>query len=486
MSVQHISRRTFVKGSLSALALSSLPFNFAFGQTISIRPEWNEFRNGPHYASFFDAIRTMRANGNARANSSWRYWIDGHVANGPHNASYFLAWHRGFIYHVEQQMRSISGNPNLVLPYWDYYQNPNLPPEFTDPASGNPLYVPGRVNTNVHAGLSLAPFAPDVWNFERGRPNAFEPILEDRPHDSVHNIIGGVMTTMESPLDPVFYLHHANIDRLWHAWALPDGKGMPGVRARYWGGNFRYANRLSGKRDLCYHPNRLEYDYSNNSVPQSIPPQARAGRIIRVQAQSGQGTVQRPPVGAFQATAPRALNEGRRSLGGAKDISLRENPVSVHIPLVAADRQNLRSIAARAKARGALPDGEPYKSMHVVLDDVRLVGEGARGGFFYQVYLNLPPSGAPSTGEPHLLGSIGPFQINAASHHGHASVTFPAADVLANVPASDLDELTVSLVRVSGPNSPGGPTISIGELRVEISSDQPYETEPHVPGAGYR
>lgn len=53
-------------------------------------------------------------------------------------------------------------------------------------------------------------------------------ILEGFPHNKVHNYIGGVgpldpgpygnMTNFLSPVDPIFFLHHANMDRLWDVW----------------------------------------------------------------------------------------------------------------------------------------------------------------------------------------------------------------------------------------------------------------------------
>jgi tyrosinase len=53
-------------------------------------------------------------------------------------------------------------------------------------------------------------------------------VLEGQPHNLVHNCIGGVgaidpgpygnMTNFLSPVDPIFFLHHANIDRLWDVW----------------------------------------------------------------------------------------------------------------------------------------------------------------------------------------------------------------------------------------------------------------------------
>ena len=52
--------------------------------------------------------------------------------------------------------------------------------------------------------------------------------LEAMPHNNVHNYVGGVgpwdpgpygnMTNFLSPVDPLFFLHHANMDRLWVVW----------------------------------------------------------------------------------------------------------------------------------------------------------------------------------------------------------------------------------------------------------------------------
>jgi len=37
-------------------------------------------------------------------------------------------------------------------------------------------------------------------------------------HGSVHIWCGGTMSIFDSPADPVFWLHHANLDRLWWVW----------------------------------------------------------------------------------------------------------------------------------------------------------------------------------------------------------------------------------------------------------------------------
>ncbi|KAA0585201.1 tyrosinase family protein (plasmid) [Azospirillum oryzae] len=63
-------------------------------------------------------------------------------------------------------------------------------------------------------------------------------VLEGQPHNLVHNCIGGVgpwdpgpygnMTNFLSPVDPVFFLHHANMDRLWDVWTRKQQRlGLP-------------------------------------------------------------------------------------------------------------------------------------------------------------------------------------------------------------------------------------------------------------------
>jgi tyrosinase len=51
---------------------------------------------------------------------------------------------------------------------------------------------------------------------------SFREALES-PHNSVHVQIGGDMNSGTSPNDPVFWLHHANIDRLWARWQQTRG-----------------------------------------------------------------------------------------------------------------------------------------------------------------------------------------------------------------------------------------------------------------------
>jgi tyrosinase len=55
-----------------------------------------------------------------------------------------------------------------------------------------------------------------------------EGILESQPHDNVHGAVGGFMGAYLSPVDPLFFLHHANLDRIWDTWTRKQlAAGLP-------------------------------------------------------------------------------------------------------------------------------------------------------------------------------------------------------------------------------------------------------------------
>jgi len=55
---------------------------------------------------------------------------------------------------------------------------------------------------------------------------AGEGILETHPHDNVHGAVSGFMSAFLSPVDPIFFTHHCNIDRLWDVWTRKQQKLM--------------------------------------------------------------------------------------------------------------------------------------------------------------------------------------------------------------------------------------------------------------------
>jgi hypothetical protein len=58
-------------------------------------------------------------------------------------------------------------------------------------------------------------------------PDQYFGLAEQEPHNWVHVDVGGDFGEMRSPAtagrDPIFWLHHANIDRIWEMWRSLDG-----------------------------------------------------------------------------------------------------------------------------------------------------------------------------------------------------------------------------------------------------------------------
>lgn len=475
-------RRRLVKGMLSTIALPGLGMPASAQSGARIRTEWQQFKLGPQYNSFLNAMAALRKNTKVSSPGSLKYWMNVHINYCPHGTPYFLSWHRGYLYHFERQLRTLSGDPTLNLPYWDYYSHPTMPAEFTDPAPSNPLYL-ARTGTDVYNALSLWPFAPEVFNFERGTTNAFEERIEAIPHNPVHDLIGGIMSTMQSPLDPIFFLHHANIDRLTHAWALPDGKGIPYSAnpysstnsSAYWAGENVYASKLKIARYLTLDPTWLGYDYANDTMPGALPPQGTGAGIA---ASRRQQTIRRPPDRPFERSPGRTISATRRSLGGAARLSFDETSFSIPLTFGRKDALDLEALAARLRAGAPRDSAQAPASAKLVIDRPTLSGAGSAGGYFYALYVDMPPVlDSRFADHPTFLGTLGAFQVAGASHHGPASQEFDLTGLLLRRDIADFSRLSLSCVRVDGDRPPRGQTISVAEARVELS----FEAEPAEP-----
>jgi tyrosinase len=177
-----------------------------------------------------------------------------------HQSWYFLPWHRAYLLTFEDILRAwITAQPDgpqdWALPYWNYSApvsaaNPNplaIPDAFTaqllPDGTPNPLLVPARFGAAVadqdavlSNTLSHQTFIGEQEGTNSGFGGPQTPFshagedggwLEDQPHNPVHvdvggqdqNGNGGLMTDPRSAAaDPIFWVHHANIDRLWEVW----------------------------------------------------------------------------------------------------------------------------------------------------------------------------------------------------------------------------------------------------------------------------
>ncbi len=176
-----------------------------------------------------------------------------------HSAPAFLPWHRRFLWDLESELQRVSGNPNLGLPYWDWPSGGasasmwgnDLLGGNGDAGTGIVRSGPFRagqwtvVNASGSAAgplrrsfgqsvptlptqgeidqvLGLTPYDVSPWN--RASDPSFRNQLEGWRGPNLHNRghvwMGGSMLPMTSPNDPVFFMHHCMVDKVWYEWQL--------------------------------------------------------------------------------------------------------------------------------------------------------------------------------------------------------------------------------------------------------------------------
>jgi len=141
------------------------------------------------------------------------------IVFGQHGNLLLLPWHRIFLHLFEEALHNY--HPDVCIPYWDW-TNPSeqhfpawlegiLPTVHTPTQTINVIRGPHDDST-LAAIASGSPGAMAQTNY-----SSFSSLINGI-HGGVHIWVGGTMSTFKSPADPVFWLHHANLDRLWWKW----------------------------------------------------------------------------------------------------------------------------------------------------------------------------------------------------------------------------------------------------------------------------
>ena len=185
---------------------------------------------------------------------NWERFAEIHGNSCPHGNWYFLPWHRAYLVSFEQVVRELSGKADFALPYWNWTADRQFPAAFAaGDRNSNPLFNarPGLANLRLADDMvggqvmSRILASPDFEAFGSTRPRGQNDAsarwqrrmgskteLEFNPHDGVHQAVGGDMGQVAlSSRDPIFYLHHANVDRLWSAW---NARGRSSRRRERW------------------------------------------------------------------------------------------------------------------------------------------------------------------------------------------------------------------------------------------------------------
>jgi tyrosinase len=227
--------------------------------------------------TFVDALLKLKKDGNPSTGRNYNTFVNWHLQMmqlpmsqmRAHMSPMFLPWHREFVRLLELDLQAVSGDVTLAVPYWDWADpkaGPNEPLWADDFMGGNgrpgdlkvmtgpfafdrgnwPLVYDDTgmkylsrafgssqaaptlpAQADVTAALAVNTYDATPWDMTSDIAQSFRNNLEGwggqqpRLHNQVHVWVGGESATIQgaaSPNDPVFFLHHSNIDRIWAQW----------------------------------------------------------------------------------------------------------------------------------------------------------------------------------------------------------------------------------------------------------------------------
>ncbi|KAJ3097434.1 hypothetical protein HDU97_004882 [Phlyctochytrium planicorne] len=225
-------------------------------KSVTARKEWRDMSTAEKKV-FIATLQTLKTSVPSRGGR--RSFYDDLVAihsaarGYMHGGAMFLPWHRIFLQIYEDALQSI--NSNVVIPYWAWARDgPSVlkAPSISQIFSGDDL----SFGTHRFADVTGTPCVTDGfaknWTALDGRCLArnytdsgfvtpdqitaqaivvqsenFDKITGqlEGMHNGVHMAVGGdgssdMWQVNRSPNDPVFFLHHANVDRYWYLWQL--------------------------------------------------------------------------------------------------------------------------------------------------------------------------------------------------------------------------------------------------------------------------
>lgn len=417
------------------------------------RDIWSLESGGPwdqYSLAYAKAVGVMQGRG-ATDPTSWSYQAAMHGTyrtpaepdwNGCQHATwFFLPWHRMYIYWFERIVRSIiaseGGPDDWALPYWNYSKpspSNTLPLAFRKATlpdgSANPLFVPDpHRDSTINAGGAL-PLSATSYSYAYSLTNFTWPprpgfgggqtppvhfdsatgALENQPHNVIHDVVGGPTSGecdggwMSDPncaaQDPIFYLHHSNIDRLWVNWLyLGSGRANP-TDPRWLNQSYNFfdehGNSVTMKVSDVLTTAQLGYRY-DDSPPgwgwwRRVPPMVR--RVL-------------PP-------EPVEKPEGGGVVAEHGPITLGPDPVTVNLEAPPALTKLVRSLHPK---KGELAQNVDSQSR--VLLTLSGIGFDQHPGVVYEIYVDLPEatSETDASTTPQFAGHVTFF----GASHVHAS-----------------------------------------------------------------
>lgn len=361
---------------------------------------------------------------------------------------YFLPWHRMYLLCLEQIVRNVTGQESFTLPYWNYTDSSQrvLPQQFSqqnDPVWGS-LYRPDR-NPGINSGTPIdqvqgaSSFSLDAMkstSYSATTSDAgFCQNLDNDPHGIVHVDIGNEVGMGQIPWaanDPIFWMHHCNLDRIWASWNKTGGTN-PSLTGTY---TFADGDGSKVQLDVAKFLDTapLGYQYDNYlSRPADSPAFSISDRLrdAVVRARTGETTGGPIALGATPTTVALASRQPNTPQANGLSATLDALPLATHFIL------RLENVQAKAAP-----------------------------GVGYDVYYGLPEGQPPNRSNPAYVGSLSFFGVAAHAMAGMAMpeiqrtysfyITRPVQNALNATPQT---AAKVTLVPNGTPKESAAPTI---------------------------
>ena len=202
-----------------------------------------------------------------------------------HHDPLFLPWHRAYLYWLELALQSEV--PGVTLPWWDWSKDAAIPSAYSI------AQADGEENVLAKAPIKAFNTAhKSGWPTETSRVPGEVPQTPGPPyqqewayamkattytdfsqriwtvHDTVHVWIGGTFAQVDwAAYDPLFFAHHANVDRAWRIWqAAHPGANPP---ADILGESLQTDPAMKVQATLDVHQLGYEYAGTQSTVPGS-------------------------------------------------------------------------------------------------------------------------------------------------------------------------------------------------------------------------
>lgn len=409
-----------------------------------------------------------------------------------HGTNGFLPWHRMYLHFFERTLRKHSGDPTFALPYWDYWKEKGrsgsgiaLPVLYRGTSAG-PLYDEWRTpGLNQNTASIDADSGSAAQAFKATTFSAFYRALEGQPHGTMHCGTGFGCTAPDIGMvpfagwDPVFYTHHANIDRLWQCWMHKQSKGAPitlewakanlGMTEAWFKTSYIFADENGKKVTMTiedlFKPGVIEsrYDVDKDCVVEMPKTPVRSTTAALNSAESPANAPATTPAGL--AVSPMASGKTTTLKGKSMTMSLSPS----HGAALGSDPANKSAGTTEAVPGNVL----------LILEDVDIVGDP---GVSYKVYLGHKnaPKKAVYVATMSYFGKIGVFGHN--HQHGEeeagrgkgkiGTLRYDVTDHLHELGIKAPEDLTIKFVptnmttkAVSEKTTTGA--VTVGNVRLE-------------------